>query len=553
MIVSLCIFAVELAIMLVCEVLLDVPDALEAWGDPLALALAVSPLLYFFLFRPMTGQIRERQFAEASLRDSEQRLRALFESAPDAILVVDREGRVLDANPQAASSLGYARDDLVTLSLADIEAEDPTTGLRQVWNHRDDGSLPPVEYVHRRKDGSTFPVEVRAQVLEWEKRSVLLALVRDVTERKRAEDALRYSEAKYASVVENSVAGIFIAREGRIAFANRRLGEMLGYSASALSERPLDRLVQPEDWVWLSEHWGSKATKASARGDLEARFVTQGGQTIWVLVSSAPIDYRGGFSILGHVLDISERKLAERALAQSQAELSHLSEQLIRAQEEERERLARELHDSVGQTLTAIQFVLEREIGEVRPDERRDSVRQLKSLLTTVRTGIDELHRISMGLHPSVLDDLGLLPTVSWFCREIGDAHEGVRIEWHLDVLEEDIPDRLKLVVFRILQEAVNNAVKHSGGEAVRVSIAKDGGGSLQLRVEDDGRGFDAVRPRLETGAKGGLGLGYMKERARQSRGTLRVVSSPTGTVVVANWPVAPAPTQGVTSPLSMA
>ncbi len=163
------------------------------------------------------------------------------------------------------------------------------------------------------------------------------------------------------------------------------------------------------------------------------------------------------------------------------------------------------------------------------------------------------MHRISMGLRPSVLDDLGLLPTVSWFCREAGEANQDIRIEWHLDAREEDIPEPLKLVVFRILQEAVNNALKHSGGESLQVSLAKVGAGSLQLTVQDDGRGVEAASAQRDGSFNKGLGLGYMKERALQSGGTFRVESNATGTTVVAAWPAERLQPQGVTSPRSMA
>jgi signal transduction histidine kinase len=161
----------------------------------------------------------------------------------------------------------------------------------------------------------------------------------------------------------------------------------------------------------------------------------------------------------------------------------------------------------------------------------------VKQLIPKVEGALNELHRVVMDLRPSTLDDLGILPTLSWFVREFEDANLKTRIEKHISVSEKDVPEPLKLAIFRILQEAVNNAVKHSDADCIRVSL-HNGGDILAFTVEDDGKGFNTGASASRGDARTGLGLQSMRERAELSGGTFAVTSAVgQGTKVCAWWP----------------
>lgn len=161
----------------------------------------------------------------------------------------------------------------------------------------------------------------------------------------------------------------------------------------------------------------------------------------------------------------------------------------------------------------------------------------LRALIPRVQETVEEVRRISMALRPSTLDDLGLLATIGWFCREFHQTHRRLQVERRVDVVEEDIPERLKIVIYRVLQEAMNNVAKHSGAARVEVTLRRSGD-LLELGVADDGDGFDTRGLRQTNRETAGFGLSSMRERTELSGGWFSLESAAdSGTVVRACWP----------------
>jgi signal transduction histidine kinase len=213
---------------------------------------------------------------------------------------------------------------------------------------------------------------------------------------------------------------------------------------------------------------------------------------------------------------------AEEALRASQTELRRLAVQHLTIQETERRRIAAVLHDGLGQSLSLLKLGIEEALRQMGDGVPRKAVESVKRLIPKVAGALDELRRVSTDLRPSILDDLGLLPTLSWFVREFEIANPNTRIEKHIRLIEKDVQEPLKLAIFRILQEAVNNSEE----------------GVLAFAVEDDGIGFDTGASARRGDARAGLGLQSMKERAELSGGTFAVTSAPgQGTKVCASWP----------------
>jgi signal transduction histidine kinase len=153
-----------------------------------------------------------------------------------------------------------------------------------------------------------------------------------------------------------------------------------------------------------------------------------------------------------------------------------------------------------------------------------------------VQDAVEEVRRISMNLRPSILDDLGILATISWFCREVEETYSGIRIEKRIHIDENDVPDSLRIVIYRLLQEALNNMAKHSQADLVHLALERIDE-NIELTVMDNGAGFDIEEVLSEEMSKRGLGLASMKERAELSGGSFLVESQKgVGTTVKASW-----------------
>jgi signal transduction histidine kinase len=221
----------------------------------------------------------------------------------------------------------------------------------------------------------------------------------------------------------------------------------------------------------------------------------------------------------------------EEELRKSENRLRLLSSQLINVQEAERKRIAREIHDSIGQTLAAIKFALESKLSQMGGGVAPPGV-SIENIISLTQGGIEESRRIQMDLRPSVLDDLGFLATIGWFTREFQKVYLHISVEKHISVEENEIPDSLRTVLFRVMQEAMNNVAKHSNANLVRL-ILKKMDGRIVLTIEDNGAGFEPES------TKQGLGLTSMRERAELSGGTFEVDSIlGKGTMIRASWPL---------------
>ncbi len=233
---------------------------------------------------------------------------------------------------------------------------------------------------------------------------------------------------------------------------------------------------------------------------------------------------------------IVARKQAEAALRRSRARLHNLSAKLILAQEEERRQLAVELHDGIGQSLTAAKYC----VDNVRQVVARGGTAKeaLQSAANVLKTAINDVRRMQASLRPKMLDELGVVATLNWFCREFQSIYQDIRLQWSLEAPEVVIPAVLKPVIYRVCQEALNNAAKHSHANKVVVTLERVGR-HLRLAVEDNGDGFDLPLV-LEGGSwRRGLGLESMRERTELAGGSFKIETSPgLGTRVKATWRV---------------
>lgn len=230
---------------------------------------------------------------------------------------------------------------------------------------------------------------------------------------------------------------------------------------------------------------------------------------------------------------IAWREVAERELQESRDELARLSQQLIDTQEGERRRIALELHDSLGQSLGALKYSLERYIAVNANPALGDADRVLDAAIKQLQRAIHDARSISMSLRPSLLDDMGAVSAVRWLCRWFGETYVDIHVINDCRLTDSEIPERLAAPIFRIIQEALNNVAKHASARNVLVMLRRTGTG-LSLEVRDDGVGFD---PEARGPAEQRLGLIGMRERATMTGGKFMLLSGPdVSTQVRVDW-----------------
>lgn len=214
----------------------------------------------------------------------------------------------------------------------------------------------------------------------------------------------------------------------------------------------------------------------------------------------------------------------------------------IAAQETERKRISRDLHDGIGQYLNAIKIHLQHISSTHESHLPSDARAEIQGVVSVVSSASEEVRRISLALRPAMLDDLGLLATLNWLCREFALAHPEIALYKRVVVIEQDIPDRLKTAVYRILQEALTNVARHSQARRVEIELvrARDGGvPTLGLTITDDGIGFNPYEAQCRERSNGGVGLHSMRERAELDGGTLQIQARKHGgTRINASWPL---------------
>lgn len=236
------------------------------------------------------------------------------------------------------------------------------------------------------------------------------------------------------------------------------------------------------------------------------------------------------------VEEIAERTQTEKALRESELALRQLSLKIIETQENERRQIAKELHDSIGSSLAAIKFAVEGKLETMKNGPPSKTI-SLEKIAGHIHDTINEVRRISTSLRPSMLDDLGLLATLKWYCSSSSEMHADTRIETKLVLKDDDVPEYSKIVIYRVLQEALNNALRHSRAETIRVSLtaAND---RVRLCVKDNGCGFNPEDAIESTDPLSGYGLKGMSDRAEVVGGSLSLDSSPgRGTTVCLELP----------------
>ncbi|RPJ03786.1 MAG: PAS domain-containing sensor histidine kinase, partial [Deltaproteobacteria bacterium] len=245
--------------------------------------------------------------------------------------------------------------------------------------------------------------------------------------------------------------------------------------------------------------------------------------------------------ILLAIEDVTERKRMEEILRESEVS-RRLCSRVLAAQEEERKRVAQELHDGIGQSLASAKFRVNSILEQLVKDGGETGPQLLEAILPILQENIEEARRVQLGLRPSILDDLGILPTISWFCREFQKTYSDIRIQTHIEIEEKEFHSLLKTTLYRVMQEALNNVAKYSRADLVDLTLRKTGD-RIEFIIQDNGQGFDMEKVLSVESTKRGFGLTSMRERVEISNGSFAIESlKGKGTAIRASWKVPDTP-----------
>ncbi len=510
------------------------------------------------------------------LQDPQQLLKKILASLRGAVFILDAATvEILDCNPAASEIFGYSRVEMLGqtttfLHVDESSLEEFRTQLSKAVKVKGFLNLP--EFRMKRKNGEVFFTDHTVMPLEDDRGIHIgwVSVVRDITKHKQTIEALRESEQRFRQLAENIEVAFWMESPngGEIHYISPAFEKIWGSSIEdVMRDRNLwVKAIHPDDsprvLSWLEGHKRGEAFHVE-----EFRIIRPDGEIRWVSDCAFPVRNEKGevYKVAGFAEDITKRKQAEEALRErtlelqkltetlqervkertaelelannklkdSESRLRNLSARLLEAQEEERRRFAGEIHDSLGSSLSAIKFRIEsmqKENGAMYGD--------MENLKSQVRGLIEESRRIQMALRPSILDDLGIVAALNWFLREFQKTYPHIEVTNEITVEEHGIPDHVKTPIFRISQEAFNNAAKHSKAKMVRLSLVKEGS-FLKLEIQDNGIGLGSDLLKHGEGSRRGLGLSSMEERASLSGGILGIYSEVgKGTMVRVSWPL---------------
>ena len=481
----------------------------------------------------MAVDITDRKLAEQKLRESEDQLAGIVGSAMDAIIAVDAERRILLFNAAAEKMFGCTKDEAIGTVIDQFipqpfrweqPAHTPDFGESGVPT----GNMGmPAALWAVRTNGQQFPIEASITHLESNGEKLFTVIIRDITERRRAEEAIRESEERFRLLANTAPVMIWTAGTDRkCTYVNKTWLDFTG--------RPLETEVgdgwagglHPDDSTRSFQTY-VEAFDRRESFEMQYRLRRHDGEYRWVLDKGVPrFDPDGTFAgYVGSCLDITERRLAEESLAT-------IGRRLIEAQEEERAWIGRELHDDINQRLALLSVELDRWRQQI-PSATPGLSEHFRHAQERISQIAKDVQGLSHRLHSSKLEYLGLATAANSFCKELSEQNK-VEVQFRHAGIPRSLPKEVSLCLFRVLQEALQNALKHSGVRSFAVDL--DGTAEvINLTVADVGRGFEEQ----EAFTRHGLGLISMRERLRLVQGELSVKSRPgAGTTVSARVPL---------------
>ncbi len=529
---------------------------LQSWGRSARLfggiaALTAVLLGLFTLW--LARQLRVDEALKFSVIESEERLQAIIQSAMDAIITLDDRQRVVLFNAAAeevfccsrAQAIGAGIDRFIRGRLIYPQAgqaapgppspgAQPDAPMRRIGQH--------LALTGVRAGGAEFPIDASVSQARLRGADMFVVILRDITERRQVEAALRENEQRYRALFSQAMDGIvLLSGKGDVVSVNSSFARMHGYSVDEMLNMSLRELDTPET-LSLAPERIARVMAGESIG-FEVEHYHKDGHVVPMDVAATGVNIDGNLFILAFHRDITERRRAEQELRRSQQELRGLSKAANEALEAERRRTARELHDELGQLLTALKMDLE-SLRSALPPDAPDLGRRAQTMDAMLDSTIAATRRIAADLRPLMLDDLGLAAALDWLTHNFSNQ-TGIATDLVIDEAVAQVPEPIASALYRITQESLTNVTKYAQATSTEVRLEQDGEW-VQLTVRDNGRGIAEG----EQNKHGTFGLLGIRERVMLLSGEVTIKGRPgeqglpgRGTEVRARIPLAAAQT----------
>jgi PAS domain S-box-containing protein len=500
---------------------------------------AASLLLTTEKQRGIANDLRQTQKA---LGRSERMFSTAFRSSPDAVGITSLPAGVfLEVNEGFTRLTGYAHAE--TLGRTPVEMNlwvDPSHRSRVMSRLQDEGEIRDEEFQCRTKNGEVRNCQFSGMLIQLDEGPCALVIVRDITARKNAEEALRASEERFRTLVKEMDVGVVLhGPDGEILYANQAAQDIFEIpleAAKGKTSGELNLIAFDEDGTEIPYEL-RPAPRVVRSGQIIKNEVIGWrrpglNKVIWTLSNVVPIRSPEGAiaGVISTFTDVTERLRIEEALRQ-------LSTRLLEIQDEERRRLGRELHDSLAQTVLAVNLNLAQaaQFSNSLSERSKQALEEARHLLQEMS---QEIRTLSYLLHPPLLDELGLVSAIKEYAEGFSER-SGIRLELDLPAGFGRLPQETETALFRIVQESLSNIQRHSGSEAAKISLST-GTAWARLEIRDQGKGMEQRPVQLQGTGRARLGVGIlgMRERMTQLGGKLEIESGPSGTTVRARIPL---------------
>jgi PAS domain S-box-containing protein len=478
-------------------------------------------------------EIEDRKKIEKTLRESQERHRIIFDGSRDAIFISGADGSILIFNRSASQLTGYRPDELKRLKLFDLYAKvDPARHsdyFKRIWS----GQSISGEAKIARKDGRTIYTEFSSRKIVIAGKSCAHTIARDVTARKKSEAALRRSEAKYRELVQNTNS-IIIRFDplGHITFFNEYAQKFFGFPEKEIIGQNILGSITPwrssagQDYRSLMINFLKYPERYPSN---EIENVRRNGSRAWIAWTNKPVRDKTGriIEILSVGVDVTQRK-------QAQDQVQFLTHQLIKAQENERLKISRDLHDHIAQDLSTLKISLE----TLFKDQPADIITKISPLSDILQRSIASVRDMAYDLRPPGLDQLGLVKTLYLYCEDFSKS-SGVEVDFAAAGVDElDLEYETQINIYRLIQEALNNIKRHADAARATIRLVASSP-DIVIRIKDNGKGFDVNDRRKRALKEKRMGLQSMVERVGLLAGKISIQSRPTkGTYILIEIPL---------------
>jgi PAS domain S-box-containing protein len=487
---------------------------LEHWSQPIRSGLYVGGRIEHYT------DITERKQTEEALRESEVKYRNIFKNIQDVYYEVTLDGIIIEASPSIEDVSLYNREEIIGKSLSDIYV-DPKNSDEFQKQLLTNGKVTDYEALMIDKDGSQLPCSITAKLVRDKQGNPvkIIGSLRNITKRKRMEESLREREETLKAILAASPVGICLSRNRIIDWANQAMYRIWGYEEGSLLGKNTQVLYPDLEEYDRVGHQFYSEIEQKGTGQVETRWVTKDGTEIYCYLRGCTLDPSDtSKGVIVGAMDITGRKQAEDLVR-------NLSQLLMQAQESERQRISRDLHDHVAQELSAVKIGFET-LFDNQPNINPEIRRRVSEMSRTLQESIKAVRDVSYDLRPPALDEMGLVETLVQYCNDFSEDN-GINVDFHsagMKNLKLDFDTEINL--YRLIQESLTNIKKHADADHVTIRLVA-AFPNIILRIKDNGKGFDVQRRLATITKEKRMGIRSMEQRAKLLQGEMEIQSKP--------------------------